>query len=104
MYMRGLPAGREGGGWDVRARKATLLERDARVSLTTMKEYVVHQVHTSMSGLLLTGYDVSVGTLVLATLRHPSASFNRALRVNSFTTTPAAIQAEFERQTTGGSP
>ncbi|KAL1988195.1 hypothetical protein VTN96DRAFT_725 [Rasamsonia emersonii] len=82
MYMRGLPAGREAGGWDVRARKATLLERDAPVSLTTMKD---------------------VGTLVLATLRHPTASFNRALRVNSFTTTPAAIQAEFERQT-GGSP
>lgn len=40
MYMRGLPAGREAGGWDVRARKATLLERDAPVSLTTMKEYV----------------------------------------------------------------
>ncbi|KAL1968900.1 hypothetical protein VTN77DRAFT_1261 [Rasamsonia byssochlamydoides] len=83
MYMRGFPAGRrEAGGWDVRAKKATLLERDAPVSLTTMKD---------------------VGTLVLATLRHPTASFNRALRVNSFTTTPAAIQAEFERQT-GGSP
>ena len=30
-------------------------------------------------------------------------SRNRALRVNSFTTTPAEIQAEFERQTTGKS-
>lgn len=56
-----------------------------------------------LSGFLLTGIISSVGTLVLATLRHPTASFNRALRVNSFTTTPAAIQAEFERQT-GGSP
>lgn len=45
----------------------------------------------------------SVGTLVLYTLRHPAASFNRALRVNSFTATPAEIQAELERQT-GGEP
>lgn len=43
----------------------------------------------------------SVGTLVLATLRHPVESFNKALRVNSFTTTPALIQEEYERQTTG---
>ena len=43
----------------------------------------------------------SVGTLVLATLLHATpATRNRALRVNSFTTTPAEIQAEFERQTT----
>jgi hypothetical protein len=41
--------------------------------------------------------------LVLATLRHPAESWNRALKVNSFTTTPVAIQAEFERQT-GGEP
>lgn len=39
----------------------------------------------------------------MATLRHPDAAFNRALRVNSFTTTPAQILAEFERQT-GGQP
>jgi len=39
MYMRGLPAGREGGGWDVQARKSALLEKDAPISLTTMKEY-----------------------------------------------------------------
>ncbi|GAB1201042.1 hypothetical protein APSETT444_010429 [Aspergillus pseudonomiae] len=72
------------GGWDVKAKKATLLGEDgsARVSLTTMKD---------------------VGTLVLATLRHPSVAFNRALKVNSFTTTPAEIHAEFVRQT-GGQP
>ncbi|KAJ5408527.1 hypothetical protein N7509_002410 [Penicillium cosmopolitanum] len=47
-------------------------------------------------------YDNSVGTLVLSALLNagPEAR-NRALRVNSFTTTPAEIQAEFERQTTG---
>ncbi|KOC14200.1 isoflavone reductase family protein [Aspergillus flavus AF70] len=72
------------GGWDVKAKKATLLGEDgnAKVSLTTMKD---------------------VGTLVLATLRHPSVAFNRALKVNSFTTTPAEIHAEFVRQT-GGQP
>lgn len=32
---------------------------------------------------------------------HPSASRNRALKVNSFTTTPAEILSEFERQTGG---
>jgi len=44
----------------------------------------------------------SVGTLVVATLLHAAPeSRNRPLCVNSFTTTPAEIQAEFERQTTG---
>ncbi|KAJ9244080.1 isoflavone reductase family protein [Paecilomyces variotii] len=84
MYIKGFPMGREVGGWDVKGKKATLLGEKGLdpVSFTTMKD---------------------VGTLVLATLRHPSASFNRALKVNSFTTTPAAIQAEFEKQT-GGQP
>ncbi|KAE8391089.1 hypothetical protein BDV23DRAFT_153722 [Aspergillus alliaceus] len=74
----------EAGGWDVKSKKATLLGEDgcAKVSLTTMKD---------------------VGTLVLAILRHPSVAFNRALRVNSFTTTPSEIHAEFVRQT-GGQP
>ncbi|OGM48954.1 isoflavone reductase family protein [Aspergillus bombycis] len=72
------------GGWDVKGKKATLLGEagSARVSLTTMTD---------------------VGTLVLAALRHPSVAFNRALKVNSFTTTPADIHAEFVRQT-GGQP
>lgn len=44
----------------------------------------------------------SVGTLVLATLLNATPETrNRALCVNSFTTNPAEIQAEFERQTTG---
>lgn len=38
------------------------------------------------------------------TLRNPSVSLNRALHVNSFTTTPAQIQAEFERQVSAGTP
>ena len=38
---------------------------------------------------------------MLETLRRPDVAMNRALRVNSFTTTPALIQKEFERQTGG---
>ena len=40
-----------------------------------------------------------MGKLVAAALLHPEASKNRALKVNSFTTTPDEILAEFERQT-----
>ena len=43
----------------------------------------------------------SVGKLLVAALRHPEASRNRALKVNSFTATPNQIVAEFERQTGG---
>lgn len=44
----------------------------------------------------------SVGTLVLNTLLHATAETrNAALCVNSFTTTPEKIQAEFERQLGG---
>lgn len=43
-----------------------------------------------------------MGTLVLATLLNATPDTrNRPLCVNSFTTSPAEIQAEFERQTTG---
>ncbi|KAJ5677677.1 uncharacterized protein N7477_003310 [Penicillium maclennaniae] len=83
MYLHFVPGMEEAGGWDVKARKAVLLGAtgNERVSLTTMKD---------------------VGTLVLATLLHATPeSRNRPLCVNSFTTTPAEIQAEFERQTTG---
>lgn len=46
----------------------------------------------------------SVGTLVLNTLLHATAETrNAALCVNSFTTSPDKIQAEFERQL-GGEP
>lgn len=44
-------------------------------------------------------YSASVGTLVLNTLLHATAETrNAALCVNSFTTSPDQIQAEFERQ------
>jgi hypothetical protein len=38
---------------------------------------------------------------MVAALRHPDASFNKALKVQSFVTTPNAVLAEFERQTGG---
>lgn len=41
----------------------------------------------------------SVGRLVVKALLHPEVARNRALRVNSFTTTPLEIVAEFEKQT-----
>lgn len=40
-----------------------------------------------------------MGKLVVAALLHPEVSKNRALKVNSFTTTPNEILAEFEKQT-----
>jgi len=42
-----------------------------------------------------------VGKLVVAALLHPEEARNRALRVNSFTTTPLEIVSEFEKQTGG---
>lgn len=44
---------------------------------------------------------LSVGKLVVAALKNPSVSQDRALRVNSLTTTPEEILAEFEKQTGG---
>lgn len=45
----------------------------------------------------------SVGKLLVLALLHPEASKNRALKVNSFTTTDLEILHEFEKQT-GGDP
>lgn len=44
-------------------------------------------------------YMYSTGKLVLGVLKHPAETKNIAVRVNSFTTTPLKIVAEFERQT-----
>ncbi|CAG8028866.1 unnamed protein product [Penicillium olsonii] len=79
FYLHQVPGLEEAGGWDVKARKAVLLgEKGAEISLTTMQD---------------------VGTLVRNTLLHATAETrNAALCVNSFTTTPDQIQAEFERQ------
>lgn len=67
------------GSLDVEKKKATLLgDGNQRVSLTTMAD---------------------VGRLLVAVLEHPDFCDNKAVRVNSFTTTPQEILAEFERQT-----
>lgn len=41
----------------------------------------------------------SVGKAVVAALRNPEASFNKALKVQSFVVTPKQLLAEFEKQT-----
>lgn len=43
----------------------------------------------------------SVGKAVVAALRHPEASFNKALKVQSFVVTSRDILNEFEKQTGG---
>ncbi|OQE47526.1 hypothetical protein PENCOP_c001G02374 [Penicillium coprophilum] len=85
MYLHLIPGMEAAGGWDVKVRRAVLLGEKGKgdVSLTTMKD---------------------VGILVLNTLLHATAKTqNAALCVNSFTTSPDQIQAEFERQL-GGQP
>lgn len=73
---RGRP---EMGSFDGRTQKAQLLgDGKGRVSFTAMAD---------------------VGKLLVAALQHPVASKNRVLIVNSFTTTPGEILAEFEKQT-----
>lgn len=42
-----------------------------------------------------------MGKLLVGAVDHPAESHNKALKVNSFTTTPNEIVAEFERQTGG---
>ncbi|KUI65957.1 Isoflavone reductase [Cytospora mali] len=67
------------GSFDVERKQATLLgDGTGRVSLTTMAD---------------------VGRLLVAVLKHPDFCDNKAVKVNSFTTTPQDILTEFERQT-----
>ncbi|OKL64578.1 hypothetical protein UA08_00580 [Talaromyces atroroseus] len=79
LYIGKLSQNPHAGSFDVVEKKATLLgSGDEQVSFTTMKD---------------------VGKLLVAALRNPTVSRNRALRVCSFTTTPHEILAEYERQT-----
>lgn len=82
LYLSARPPENEAGGtFDVKRKRAVLLgDGNGKVSLTTMRD---------------------VGKLVAAALLHSDAVKNRALRVNSFTATPKAIVAEFEKQTGG---
>lgn len=67
------------GSFDTQKREATLLgDGNGSVSLTTMAD---------------------VGRCLVGILKNPAVCDNRAIKVNSFTTTPNEILAEFERQT-----
>ncbi|KAI1105601.1 isoflavone reductase family protein [Jackrogersella minutella] len=79
LYMGNMANEPQMGSFDVGGKKATLLgDGNGKVSLTTMAD---------------------VGRLLVAVLLHPEASDNRAIKANSYTTTPNEIFAEFERQT-----
>ncbi|KAI9367442.1 hypothetical protein BJX61DRAFT_547480 [Aspergillus egyptiacus] len=68
-----------GGSFDVRERRAVLLgDGEGRISLVACAD---------------------VGRFVVGALTHWENARGRALKLNSFTTTPAEILAEFERQT-----
>ncbi|ROT37488.1 hypothetical protein SODALDRAFT_280627 [Sodiomyces alkalinus F11] len=72
-------ARREAGGFDPVWKKAVLVEDgEGKAGFTTMPD---------------------VGKALVAALRHPDASFNKALKVQSFVVTPKQILAEFEKQT-----
>ncbi|KAI1503776.1 isoflavone reductase family protein [Biscogniauxia marginata] len=78
LYVSNRPKMPEAGTFDVVNMKATLLgDGNGKTSLTTMAD---------------------VGRLLVAVLLHPEVSDNRALKVNSYTTTPHELLAEFERQ------
>ncbi|ERF74633.1 hypothetical protein EPUS_00763 [Endocarpon pusillum Z07020] len=80
LYFAEPPFGRfEAGGFNVKEKKCSLLgDGKGRISFTAMAD---------------------VGRLLVAALQHPAASRNRVLIVNSFTTSPDDILAEFEKQT-----
>ena len=61
-----------------RKRAVLLGDGKGKISLTTMRD---------------------VGKFVVAAILHPEAVANKAIHVNSFTSTPEEIRAEFERQT-----
>ncbi|KAH7159455.1 NmrA-like family-domain-containing protein [Dactylonectria estremocensis] len=69
----------EAGGFDTASKRAILVEDgEGKVGFTTMPD---------------------VGKAVVAALRHPQESFDKALKVQSFVVTPKQILAEFEKQT-----
>lgn len=82
LYLSALPTDIESRGtFDVKRKRAVLIgDGEGKISLTTMRD---------------------VGKLVLAAIKHPEATKNKALKVNSFTATPKEIVAEFEKQTGG---
>ncbi|KAI1140039.1 NAD(P)-binding protein [Hypoxylon sp. FL0543] len=79
MFLPLAPVAEDAGGFDTKSKRAVVVgSGDEKVGFTTMPD---------------------VGKLVVAALRHPKVSMGKALKVQSFVTTPNAIVAEFERQT-----
>ncbi|KAI0506321.1 hypothetical protein F5B22DRAFT_624431 [Xylaria bambusicola] len=79
MYLSLVPGVEAIGGYDVGSRKAVVVNSgDDAVGFTSMPD---------------------VGKLVVAALRNPSEAKGKALKVQSFVTTPMEIVREFEKQT-----
>lgn len=79
LYLSAKKDNEAEGTFDVKRKRAVLLGNgNGRISLTTMRD---------------------VGKLVVAALLHPEHIKNKAIKVNSFTTSPRMIVAEFEKQT-----
>ncbi|KAK8118235.1 metabolite transport protein [Apiospora kogelbergensis] len=79
MFMDAKSGHEEAGGFNTQTKQAVLIgDGNGKVGLTTMPD---------------------VGKLVVAALANPDASVNKALKVQSFVTTPKEILAEFESQT-----
>ena len=80
LFLGAVPPETESGGtFDVKRKRAVLLgDGNGKISLTTMRD---------------------VGKLVVAALKRPEATKDKAVKVNSFTTTPKEIVAEYEKQT-----
>jgi hypothetical protein len=98
-YFGYNPARAELGGFDVKSKKAVLTgDGTGKISFTSLEEYAESvEIPPGYWAFKLT-FD-SVGKLTVKALLHPEASKNRALKVNSFTTTGNEIVAEFEKQT-----
>ncbi|EWZ93652.1 hypothetical protein AU210_003959 [Fusarium oxysporum f. sp. radicis-cucumerinum] len=83
MYFTLSPDVIEAGGFDHKNKKAVLIDNgEGKIGFTTMPD---------------------VGKAVVAALRHPAESFNRALIVQSFVVNSKQILKELEKQT-GGEP
>lgn len=87
----------EVGTFDVAAKRAVLLgDGNGRISLSSRSEYV--SLLSFSLRQLYADTMFSVGMFVVRTLTHWDVARNRALKLNSFTTTPKEILAEFEKQ------
>lgn len=82
LYLSGLkPEDDAVGSFNIKSKRAVVIgDGNGKISLSTMRD---------------------VGKFVVGALLHPAETQNEAIHVNSFTTTPNEIAAEFERQTGG---